>query len=406
MTLAVAATLVAANMLGGLVATLPSAGADPAFYNPPKPLPAGANGDVIKSESFTYSGATAKKIMYLSRDSKDRAIPVTGTVLVPTTPWTGQGGRPIVAYAPFTSGMGDQCAVSKQLSGEAASDIVGSVQGQFISALLGKGFAVAQTDYEGLGVPDAEHSYVMRRAEAHAVLDVLRAAQRLPGSGLPSNGPLGIVGYSEGGSGSASAAEMASSYAPELNIKGAYAGAVPADKAVLSTSLDGAYAAGFLAFALVGINKAYPESRLFDLANQAGADLFVAATKMCTLDAIFGLAFKQTSTLTKDGKPVAAYLAQEPFKTIVADLRIGNLKPSMPVLVEHTPSDDIVPYGQGKQLAKDWCGKGASVQFNDLVSLFPFFSHAMSAFGASGNAANWIADRMNGAPAPTNCGRF
>ena len=112
---------------------------------------------------------------------------VTGTVLVPTTPWTGPGQRPIVAYAPFTAGMGDQCAVSRVLAGE-PGDLTSSVQTGFVNALLAKGFAVAQTDYQGLGTP-GDHTYVIRKPSAQATLDVIRAAQRLPGTGLPTAGP-------------------------------------------------------------------------------------------------------------------------------------------------------------------------------------------------------------------------
>ncbi|GAA4543711.1 lipase family protein [Amycolatopsis samaneae] len=395
-----------AVLLAAMVAVATPATADEGFYSPPSPLPAGQNGDVVKSQPSAFAGGRATRIMYLSRDTKDKPIPVTGTVIVPTTPWTGQGPRPIVAYAPFTAGMGDQCAVSKTIAGEGSADLVANVQTQFVNALLQKGFAVAQTDYEGLGTPNAEHAYVMRRSEAHTTLDVVRAAQRLPDSGLAKDAPVGIVGYSQGGGASAAAVEMAPDYAPELNLKGAYAGAAPADKAVLAKSLDGAYAAGFLGFALIGINTAYPETHMLDLANPAGAQLFMQASRLCTMDAIFQLAYKQTSALTKDGRPVSAYLAEAPFKAVVDDLRIGNLRPAAPVLVEHTPLDDIVPYGQGKQLAKDWCGQGANVEFKDLASFTPVFSHALAAFTASGNAATWIADRLAGKPATGNCGGF
>ncbi|GAA0630361.1 lipase family protein [Kutzneria viridogrisea] len=386
------------------VAAVP-ASADEAFYTPPSPLPAGQNGDVLKSQPSKYNGATATRIMYLSRDAKNQPIPVTGTVLVPSKPWTGPGQRPIVAYAPFTAGMGDQCAPSKTLAGDGSSDITASVQGSFINPLLDKGIAVAQTDYQGLGTP-GEHTYVIRAAEGHAVLDVLRAAQRLPGTGLPANGPVGITGYSQGGGASAAAAELAASYAPELNVKGAYVGAPPADKSVLAKSLDGSYAFGFLGFSLIGINTAYPETHMLDLANSTGADLFVQASKSCTMDAIFKFAFKQSSSLTKDGRPVSAYLDQEPFRSVVADLKLGTVKPSVPTLVEHSPLDDILPYAQGKQLAKDWCSLGGTVQFKDLASFTLFFSHALAAFGAAGDSATWLNDRFTGQAATSTCGQF
>ncbi|WP_158892995.1 lipase family protein [Amycolatopsis anabasis] len=402
---ALAAALVSATTLAVLTVGSSPASADEAFYTPPSPLPAGRDGDVIKSQPSNVNNAKATRIMYLTRDAKNQPIPVTGTVLVPTKPWTGPGPQPIVAYAPFTAGMGDQCAVSKTLAGSGSPDLASGFQSGFINPLLEKGIAVAQTDYQGLGTP-GEHTYVVRAAEAHAVLDVVRAAQRLPGSGLPANGPVGITGYSEGGGASASAVELAPEYAPELDVKGAYAGAAPADKAVLAKSLDGGYAVGFLGYALIGINAAYPETKILDLANEQGRQLFEEARKTCTMDAVFKYAFKQSSTLTKDGRPVSAYLNEPPFRAVVEDMKVGNRKPAAPVLVEHAPNDDIVPAPQGRQLAKDWCGKGANVQFKDIPSVIPVGSHVLGMMGAGGNSANWLADRFAGKPASGNCGQF
>ncbi|OXM50783.1 lipase [Amycolatopsis thailandensis] len=380
------------------------AGADPGFYEPPSPLPPGADGDVLKTLPSKFTGAKSTRVMYLSRDTANRAIPVTGTVLVPDKAWSGPGQRPIVAYAPFTAGMGDQCAPSKALAGE-GGDFVSSFQSSFVSALLDKGFAVAQTDYQGLGTP-GEHTYVVREAEAHAVLDVLRAAQRLPGAGLSAASPVGVAGYSEGGGASASAVELAPAYAPELDLKGAYVGAAPADKAVLAKSLDGGMYVGFLGYSLIGLNAAYPEAGILDLANDAGKQLFDEARTTCTLDAVFKYMYKNSGQLTKDGRPVSAYLDQEPFRGIVAANRVGTLKPAAPVLVEHTPNDDVIPSSVGRQLGKDWCAKGADVRFQDIPSFSPVFSHVLGITGAQGNAANWLSERFAGKPAVGNCGRF
>ncbi|WP_216207237.1 lipase family protein [Amycolatopsis aidingensis] len=399
------AILASTTLTVGLVAGAPSAGADEAFYTPPSPLPAGQNGDVIKSQPSFILGSQATRIMYLSRDSKGATIPVTGTVMVPDKPWTGGGKRPIVAYAPFTAGLGDKCAPSKTMAGEGDGDISTTFQTGFVNALLEKGIAVAQTDYEGLGTP-GDHTYVMRAAEAHAVLDVIRAAQRLPDTGLPADGPVGITGYSQGGGGSAAAVELAPDYAPELDMRGAYVGAPPADLGVLAKSLDGSYAVAFLGFALVGLNTAYPETEILTkLANEKGKELYDTARDICTIEALLKYPFTQSRTLTKDGRPVSAYLGEEPFRSILAELKIGNRKPEAPVLVEHAPLDDIVPYGQGKQMAKDWCAQGATVQFKDLPAP-PAFAHVGGVPAAMSNSANWLADRLSGEPATDNCGKF
>lgn len=94
------------------------------------------------------------------------------------------------------------------------------------------------TDYEGLGTPSM-HTYVGRVAEGQAVLDTARAAMRLPGSSLDPHGPVAFWGYSQGGGATASAAELASSYAPELHIVSTYAGAPPADLKELLPYADG-----------------------------------------------------------------------------------------------------------------------------------------------------------------------
>lgn len=401
----VTATLVAASTVAVLASTS-SASADPtSIYTAPSSL-SGENGDVIKSEPSNFNGAKSTRIQYLSRTVKNEQVAVSGTILVPNKSWNGPGERPIVAYAPFTFGMAAKCAPSKTLAGE-GGDIVSAFQTGFVNALLDAGFAVAQTDYIGPWVEGTgEHPYVMRLAEAHTVLDVIRAAQRLPGTGLPKDGPVGIAGYSEGGSAAAAAAELAAEYAPELDVKGVYSGAPPADKGVLAKTLDGSMYAGFLGYALIGINEAYPESKLLDLANEEGAKVFMQARNTCTLDAVFGLMFKQTKTMTKDGQPVSAYLDKAPFDKIVAENQIGNIKPAMPVMVQHSAMDDVIPVAMGKQMAKDWCGKGANVQWKDLPSFSPFFSHALGMMTAPGDATAWLKSVFNGQAGSGNCGKF
>jgi hypothetical protein len=97
-------------------------------------------------------------------------------------------------------------------------------------------------------------------------------------------------------------------------------------------------------------------------------------------------------------------MKNSPFREIVQENRVGNLKPSVPTLVEHAPSDDVLPYKQAKQMADDWCGKGAEVQFKDLMVWSPFMSHVMGMQSAPANAANWLTDRFAGKSTTSTCG--
>ncbi|RZQ65244.1 lipase family protein [Amycolatopsis suaedae] len=380
------------------------ASADTSFYDPPSPLPPGRNGDVIRHEPADFfldpakllrAPAKVQRIMYRSTDTHGKPIAVTGTVLTPNTPWIGKGERPLISYAAGTQGVGDHCAPSRAMAAGL------EYEGPFLSGLLLRGFAVVITDYEGLGTPGV-HTYVNRESQGHAVLDAIRAAQRLPEAGLPDDGPVGIAGYSQGGAASASAAELQPSYAPELDLKGAYAGAIPADLAEVAKVLDGHYAAGFLGFALVSLNEAYPELDIPSVLNERGKRLFEQVKNQCTVDAIAAHAFTRSVDLTKDGRPLTAYLDEEPYRSRVAEQRIGDREPGAPVLVVHSRLDDIVPFAQGREAAVDWCDAGTKVQFS--ASLVP--SHVGGAIRAYPEAFAWLEGRFAGLPAPNNCGRF
>ena len=145
-----------------------------------------------------------------------------------------------------TQGLADRCAPSRQLS--AGSEY----EGAFLSGVLSRGYAVAVTDYEGLGTPGV-HTYMARRSQAAAVLDIGRAARQLPDLGVPAAGPVAVAGYSQGGGAAAAAAELAPAYAPELTLVGAVAGAVPADLAAVGESLDGGPYASFALYAVAGL---------------------------------------------------------------------------------------------------------------------------------------------------------
>ena len=244
--------------------------ARPAFYGPPASIPA-TPGTIIRSEPASYlldplglsTGiATATKVMYASKDRLGRPIAVTGIVIVPKARWLGWSPRPLISYAAGTQGMADRCAPSRQMAEGAQYEIRG------FGGLVTSGYA-EMTDYQGLGTPGS-HTYMNRVAQGRAVLDMARAAQRLSGSGLSASSPLGILGYSHGGGAAAAAAELQPAYAPELQLKGVSAGAVPADLAAVGKNLDGGLFAAFLGYATVGLAAGYDIDAAPNL-NAAGA---------------------------------------------------------------------------------------------------------------------------------------
>ncbi|WP_228769875.1 lipase family protein [Actinokineospora alba] len=386
---------------GVLVAPATQAQQDPpSFYDTPASLPPN-NGDIVRAEAMTFYldplkvtriEADVHRVMYRSSDRDGTPIAVTGTVITPRTPWLGAGERPIIGYAPGTQGLGDHCAPTRQAA------MGTEYEGLFLAGLVLRGYGIAMTDYQGLGTAGV-HTYMNRVVQGTAVLDSIRAAQRLPEAGLPDDGPVAISGYSQGGGASASAAELHPAYAPELDVKGAVAGAVPADLVKVGVNIDGGLYVAFLGYALAGLAAGY-DIDLSPLLNDRGKQVLSEVEQYCTIEAVARFALTRSADLTVDGRPFTDHLSERPDLQRIADEQtLGTLKPSVPVLVNHSWLDDVIPFKVGKKLSTDWCGLGANVRFS--ANLGP--THVGGAVAAQPKIYLWLESRFAGVPALSNC---
>jgi Secretory lipase len=385
----------------GVTACDPPFPGDDGFYRPPAPLPSGQPGDVISARASRFTldplnkapvaGVTSRQILYRSTDALGEPMAVTGTVLVPTAPWTGPGPRPLVAYAVGTRGVGDDCAPSYTLSQGA------DYEGFFVKSLLDQGWAVAVSDYQGLGTPGL-HTYMVGPAQGHAVLDVARAAQRLPGTGLSTSTPVGLMGYSQGGGAAGWAAEMAAGYAPELRVKGSAIGGVPGDLTATADFLDGSPFVAFALMAALGLDAAYPELDLETYLNPRGQELVARSQELCLVSVDgFGTLIDVAFTHIDD------YVTTNPLGTPawqarLDGIRLGRVRPSAPVLQYHGLVDEIVPFGQAADLRRTWCNRGATVAWTALPA-----EHALGLVQGQPLAVSWLGDRFAGVPALGNC---
>lgn len=414
--------LAAVLAIGAVTGSAQASAAPGGFYSTPTELPAAA-GQLIRSEPAsmllrvpTATGglpADSTRIMYRTADANGEPIAVTGTYFDPQAPWTGAGERPLVSVAIGTHGQGDQCAPSK-LFGQVVnvdSHLAPMVEYESIAVnnLLLRGVAVVVTDYEGLGT-EGVHTYVNRESEAHAVLDAVRAAQALPGTSIAPDGPVGFWGYSQGGGAAAAAAELAPQYAPELDVKGTYAGAPPADLFATLEEIDGSSLTGAIGYAINSLVEAYPELRpsLDVEINDRGRDMLARVADQCVAETAAAFGFQQTSSFTRSGEPLSVVLDRLPVARELLDRqRIGRLTPSAPALVQSGIQDDIVPFGQAAQLATDWCAAGATVQFTENAA--PAMgrglgvNHVAPMLLGLPEATQFMLDRFNGVPTAGNC---
>ncbi|MBM7368366.1 lipase family protein [Gordonia hydrophobica] len=383
------------------------------FYTPPAKF-ASAPGSVIKTQStellLQIPGirgqwpGTATKIMYTSTKQNGQPAAVTGTVVEPTAPWRGKGVRPTVVLAPGTVGQGDQCAGSKMLSLPMSIDPTKPSLGVNYSGLemnlfLLNGVRVVMTDYIGMGTPGI-HTYVNRLESGHAVLDAARAA--LTVAKAPKNSPVAFSGYSQGGGAAASAAELASTYGADLNVKATYAGAPPADLSKVIGKIDGTFISGAIGYAINGLAARYPELGpiLKKETNAHGKQVLRTVATQCIGDTGLSYGFQRTNGWTRDGKSLASVIKRYPeVGSILADQRIGTLKPNAPVLISTGVNDDVIPHGQVVTLYRDWQKQGANVHLaNDYTPpIFPglVVNHAMPMLFNLLPATNFILTQFN-----------
>ena len=373
------------------VAPVPGPSGD-AFYTPPGDLSAYKPGDVIwyRPSVFTTDlllklpePVSAWQVLYRSTSATGAAMAVSGTVLVPRGFYLGD--RPIVGWAPGTQGMGDSCAVASKGMTQGAY-----YEGGSIKDALSQGWAVAVTDYQGLGTPEA-HTYVVGRAEGDALLDVVRAALRTPGTGLSASAKVGLYGYSQGGGAAAWAAQLQPTYAPELNVKGVAAGGVPSDLLAVKQMNDGGLFVGLVLYAALGLDAAYPELRLDSFLNAKGRAAVPLMRDSCDF---FSKAFTHVSD----------YVSTDPLSTPawqarMAEQALGESEPTAPIFLYHSVSDEVVPYAQAAALRDLWCRKGVKVHWAN----FWFTGHVLGLIQGWPAARDYLRGRFLGFPAPTSC---
>jgi hypothetical protein len=147
----------AAFLLGAVTQAM----AQGAFYEASEAeIANGPPGSVISDEPMRDSppGGIAHRVLYRSTSPEGKPIAVSGVIIIPPGV-APAGGWPIVAWAHPTTGIVPRCAPS--LAAFIFQQIAGS------RPLTERGFAIAATDYPGLGTigPHPTSSASARRAQ-------------------------------------------------------------------------------------------------------------------------------------------------------------------------------------------------------------------------------------------------
>lgn len=343
-------------------------------------------GTIVRREhmpELDVLGSHAERILYRSADPRDRAVAVSGLLITPTRAWSGPGPRPVIAYAPGSYGIVDRCSGS--------SDLGLTTTMPALLPLLARGYQVVTTDYQGLGTP-GEYEFLGRVASARALLDSARAAAR------ETDAPVVLYGYSAGGVASAAAAELASTYAPDLSVIGAFVGAAPTDPVLRVEGQDGTEWAATMLYTIDGMIGAHPDraDEIRALFNERGRAALDAALGFCNTDAL-AYGSLRSEDLTADGGTLSALMTGPVLGPLTAANTIGFTAPDLPVMIVHGINDISVGIEQSRLLAQRWRAAGATgITVRELdfgTDLFPAFDHPAANAVAYPEAIGWI-DRL------------
>jgi dienelactone hydrolase len=163
------------------------------------------------------SAASTKLVLYGSKSVTGKKVAVSGTVSVPKGK-VPKGGWPVISYGHGTTGIADKCAPSRNTSGGPAESYI-SYTDDILNSWLNAGYAIARSDYEGLGTPGT-HPFLVGKSSGRGVLDIVRAAHKL---NPRISKKLVITGHSQGGQAALFAADQASTWTPDLKLKGTVA---------------------------------------------------------------------------------------------------------------------------------------------------------------------------------------
>ena len=371
------------------MATVPSLAAPKAFYVAREEELPGPPGSVIRKERFGGSvwGATSYRVLYRSTGLEGQPIAVSGVVIVPSGS-DSRGGPPVLAWAHPTTGVARGCAPS--LRGAA---MLGTIPG--LDQMIQRGFVVAATDYPGLGTV-GPHPYLIGVSEGRAVLDSVRAARAI----VRANERFAVWGHSQGGHAALWTGQLAGSYAPELKLVGV-AAAAPA------TELGKLFEDDLGTLAGVALTAMTLEawSDLYDLpiasAVLPGALANVEKIGDSCITKFSGLIATKEAIDGMHGKFLSINpVTTPPWKGII-DVNVPGQSPAgAPIFISQGTADTVVDPPVTADFFKILCRQGVKVRLLEI----PGATHTQIAMLTGGQAVSWIADRMDGRPAPNSCG--
>lgn len=359
-------------------------------------------GTVLKSRPVTLgvpgSGVGAVpgvQLLYRTQDEQGRASATVTTVLNPTGPVNGG----LVAYLSFYDALGDRCSPSYTLRGGdpgAANRQLAYAEAALVLGLAAQGYAVTVPDFEGTDL-----HWVAGHESGWSTLDSIRATESY--LGMPGTQKVGLFGYSGGSIAGEWAAELAPTYAPELNIVGAAVGGLPVHLAHNLRYVNGSRSwSGVIPAVLVSLGRAFG-IKVDRFSSKYGKRVMAEVEDQCIGSFNGNYPGLRVQQLVK--KKYHAFLKVRPFAKVINSLIMGSTPghPTTPLFMgvgNHDGSgDDVMVVKDVQGLAHQYCGEGVPVQ----LEVYAGAGHSEAGLSFFPDAMSFLGQRFAGLPFAGNC---
>jgi hypothetical protein len=357
-----------------------------------------APGTVLKTRSVSFSvvgiplPVTAVQLLYRSTSELGKpTVNVTSVLLPPAK----AASPTVVSYQSFYDSLSTEDDPSYAISGGVSmGGEIPQVESVLIAPALLAGETVVVPDTEG-----EEADFSAGPVYGYNTLDSLRAALSSPATGLASGTKIGLAGYSGGAIATEWAAQLAPTYAPEINsdIVGAAMGGVLVDPAHNLKYVEGSSTwASIIPMSLVGLSRAF-HLDLTPYLTEYGQELMNEDQhdSITNEEQTPGLTWSQLAKPQYPTPETIPVFVRTANKLIVG--RTGT--PTVPLLIGQGNGGGVMIAGDVRTLAREWCSRGVAVKYTEYQHL----GHIEGAGPWLPEAAAWLTERFAGLAAPQDC---
>jgi predicted esterase len=295
-------------------------------------------------------------VLYRSKSVNGDATAVSGTLMLPEGK-PPKRGWPVVTWAHGTAGIADSCAPSRHPVN--VSDYAKSAYVPLFNGYLKAGYAVTQTDYEGLGTPGV-HPFLIGRAAARGVLDITRAARQIDDR---VGRRVLISGHSQGGHAALWATAEAKTWTPELRLLGTQTFAPIAVASPLVAAREALTTPGGLSAYAGMVFRAFDSVfgvEVEDYTTEAGLELYPHTLARCISELLAQDSYGSISVadLARDDADFDPILELMQREVDLGDYEFGRR-----LLLMHGTDDGTIPVALSDTLVDDLREAGTKVAY-------------------------------------------